>query len=98
MELRQRVSAGGILMEQTAREYTPTDYEDVGEEFICEWLVRRFAGLNVASGTREMLYHHIIRQIGPAGKYRYNKQAANAMGVTLGTFKTGMCRLLKAAR
>lgn len=82
MELRQRVVAGGIAMEQTAREYSLRDYEDVGEEFICEWLLRRFAGQHVIQATREMLYEYVLKRVGPMHQYPTQMDASRVLGMS----------------
>ena len=93
MELRQRARVDGVLMEQTAREYSPTDYDDVGPEFICKWLLRRFAGLNVVRETRRMLYHYMLENTGPTKTFPRMTHVAEALGVTPGTFRTYRYRL-----
>lgn len=94
MELRQRVSANGILMEQTAREYSIKDYDDVGPEFICQWLFRHFQGQNVVSATRKMLYQYLLDRMGPVREYRTNMIAAKALGIKPSAFKVQKSRLL----
>jgi len=98
MELKQRVSAGGILMEQTAREYTPKDYEDVDEKFICEWLLRRFAGLNVALEARDMLYAWAADSVGHMKKFPTYTEASKALGIVDSTFRVSRHRLLEAGK
>jgi len=91
MEARQRVVADGVIVEQQVRGYSIKDYDDVDDDFICEWLLRRFQGQPVIQAARQMLYEHMLRRIGPAQEYPTYATASAALGikpVALRVYKT----------
>ena len=98
MEVAQRVRANGVDVEQTVRRYEVRDYDDVGPEFICEWLLRHFNGQDVAAAAHEMLYNYLVDQVGPSKKYKTLKETAPILGVSYHRFRMFRYRLLAENR
>ena len=97
-EFKQHINMGSLQIDTQVREYVPKDYEDVDEKFICEWLLRRFAGLNVALEARDMLYAWAADSVGHMKKFPTYTEASKALGIVDSTFRVSRHRLLEAGK